>query len=409
MDQVDHPALPPDSPLMTMTNSFLNDGMLLLSMPGPRLPTRDPTYYINDGNSVLLVENTLFKVHRSVLTKDKSAFETMFQLSGETDSARSDSSMGATQEGESDDNPIRLQGDTADEFRALLWALYALPHELTIAMSGEADCVQLVNLVRITHKYQFRSIMNWALAALHHYYSRPGAFDDVLTTAATAPTVPGVPTLPHTGPATPGPSPSHPPTLVQITELAALCERADLLECTVARWKRLIGEGRDLALALATGERFNLRPVVGLAYHALMLRGKAYWDAERALTRAQRVRLLAGFYALTKLWEALPGQPPPLTHGARCTSQQRCTKAFGVLWRTVLETGTQVMPGLAREDLLGKIMLAESVMKAMVEREIPSQGFLDGIPHCRESALIATTMRMREIKDSLADYFSDDF
>ena len=61
-----------------------------------------------------------------MLTKDKSAFETMFQLSSETDSARSDSSMNAAQKGESDDNPIRLQGDTADEFRALLWALYAL-------------------------------------------------------------------------------------------------------------------------------------------------------------------------------------------------------------------------------------------------------------------------------------------
>ncbi len=44
---------------MTMTNSFLNDDMLLLSMPGP---SRDPSYYIHDGNSVLLVENTLFKV-----------------------------------------------------------------------------------------------------------------------------------------------------------------------------------------------------------------------------------------------------------------------------------------------------------------------------------------------------------
>ena len=61
MDQLHapQPPLPPDSPLMNMTNSFLNDGMLLLSMPGP---SRDPTYYIHDGNSVLLVENTLFKV-----------------------------------------------------------------------------------------------------------------------------------------------------------------------------------------------------------------------------------------------------------------------------------------------------------------------------------------------------------
>ena len=50
----------------------------------------------------------------------------MFQLSSETDSSRSESSVTLAMEGESDDNPIHLQGDTADEFRALLWSLYAL-------------------------------------------------------------------------------------------------------------------------------------------------------------------------------------------------------------------------------------------------------------------------------------------
>ena len=54
-----NPDLRADSPLMTMSNSFLGDGILSLSIPGPR---RDPVYYIPDGNSVLLVENTLFKV-----------------------------------------------------------------------------------------------------------------------------------------------------------------------------------------------------------------------------------------------------------------------------------------------------------------------------------------------------------
>ena len=276
-------------------------------------------------------------------------------------------------------------------------------------MSAEANCTQLANLVRITHKYQFRNIMTWALSALHAYYSRTGAFDDIMTTASSAPTPPlptHVPTLPHTGPGLPA---ARPPTLEQLTELAALCEHRDLLDATIARWKRLIGEGRDLVLAITIGERFNLRAVAGLAYHALMLRGKPAWDAERALSHAQRVRLLAGYYALCKLWDALPGQPPQITHTARCTSQQRCAKAWGTLWRTVLETGTSIMPGLAREDVLAKIMLAESMMKALVEREIPSQGFLDGMPHCRESALVATTMRMREIKDSLADCFVDDF
>ena len=285
------------------------------------------------------------------------------------------------------------------------------PHELTAAMSTEADSTQLANLVRITHKYQFRSIMSWGLSALHGYYSRPGAFDDILTTASCAPTPPHPlhrPTLPHTGHGLPVAS-SLPPTLEQITELAALCECADLLDVTLVRWRRLIGEGRDLALAVTVGERFNLRPVVGLAYHALMLRGKAAWDAERSLSRAQRVRLLAGYYALCKLSETLPAQPPPLTHSARCTTQQRCAKAWGVVWRMVFDLGLETKFGLMREDMLGKIMLAESMMKALLEQEIPSQGFLEDMPHCRKGALLATTMRMRELKDSLADYFSDDF
>jgi len=385
-----------DSPLMTMSNSFLGDGILSLSIPGP---SRDPTYYISDGNSVLLVENTLFKVHRSTLTKDKSAFETMFQLSSETDSSRSDSSMTVAQEGENDDNPIRLQGDTAEEFRALLWALYALPHELMLATGPDANCVQLVHLARISHKYQFRSIETWALGVLNSYFNlNPTAFD---TLPSSIP-----PTLPNPNNHTTEPST---PSLVQVTELAALCERADLLAMAVARWKRQIGEGKDLALAIGMGERFNLKPVLGLAYYHLMLKGRQHWDTESSLSREQRIRLLSGYYSLGKLWDVLSGQPPVITHSARCTSQQRCTKAWGALWKASLDTSSIIIPSLPREDVLTRLMLAEAMVKALVESQIPSQGFLEGIPHCKESALYATTMRVREIKDSLADYFSDEF
>lgn len=51
----------------------------------------------------------------------------MFSLDSDLRSSTSNnSSVTVGPEGESDDNPIRLQGDTADEFRSLLWALYAL-------------------------------------------------------------------------------------------------------------------------------------------------------------------------------------------------------------------------------------------------------------------------------------------
>lgn len=356
-------------------------------------------------------------MHRSTLTKDKSAFETMFQLSSETDSSRSDSSMTVTTEGEGDENPIRLQGDTADEFRALLWSLYALyvpllpsdhkrlkahdrPHELVVALTPEADCNQLVNLARITSKYQFRSLEAWALGALHTYFSRNGAFDDIPTSHE-----PNPPILP------PGfiPSPQL-PSLVQITELATLCERFDLLEVALVRWRHLVGEGRDLALAIDVGERFNLRPILGIAYHAMMLKGKAHWDTEAALTRDRRVRLLYGYYSLCKLWENLAGSPPVLTHSTRCTSQARCNKSFTMLWKLALENWTsQPMPVFQREDVLGRLMWTESMMKAFVKDDIRPEGLLDGVVYCKENVLSVMAFRFKEIKDNLADHFADDF
>ena len=65
-----------------------------------------------------------------MLVKDGSTFEDMFSLDlrsmviGVHD--LEGSSALAQQEGETDDNPICLEGDNVDEFRALLWSLYAL-------------------------------------------------------------------------------------------------------------------------------------------------------------------------------------------------------------------------------------------------------------------------------------------
>ncbi|KAI0802026.1 hypothetical protein BC629DRAFT_1284711 [Irpex lacteus] len=401
-----------------MTHSFLGESssILSLSMPGP---SRDPTYYISDGNSVFLVENTLFKVHRSTLMKDKSAFETMFQLSSETDSSRSDSSVTQSTEGDADENPIRLQGDTADEFRALLWSLYALPHELLTAVAPDdiVGFTQMYNLARITNKYQFRSLESWALTSIHNYLSRPGAFDKILTSHPTPQTPPSQPPIPIslTHPSTVSSHP--PPSLVQLTELSALCERLELLELTILRWRHLIGEGNsvDLALAIDVGERYNLRPIVGLAYHSMLLKGKPHWDSlalefPTLLTRERRVRLVCGYCSLCKLWESLPGNPPPLAHSAKCTSQARCNKGFAALWRVALESWTS-QPWLTfqREDVLGKVMWTESQMAAFVEGKLNPRGVLDDVYQCKESALAMMSMRFKEIKDNLADHFSDDF
>ncbi|KAF8843224.1 hypothetical protein BDN67DRAFT_964589 [Paxillus ammoniavirescens] len=371
-----------------LTSTFMHSGNVSPSTPKLQLqlsipiPSRDRVYYYFDGNTVLLVENTLFKVHRSALTKEKSIFESMFSLDSDlrsSSSSCSSSSVTVGPEGESDDNPIRLQGDTADEFRSLLWALYALPHEA--AMTAKGISLKLYNLARITHKYEFRATEGWALEKLKAIYTHPMHS--------------------HADHDAEGPS------LLELTELASLCEQRDILDAATARWKRRIEAGKDVALAIGMAERLNLRALLGLAYHTMLLQGREVWDADDLLTRVQRIRLLSGHYALGRLCERLPNEPPALQHNQRCTGgvQARCNQAWAGLWRSILDM-KQILP-LPYADVVGRLTLAESILKAVVERQIPTQGLLDGMAWCKENAIAATAGKLKEIQESLADYFTD--
>lgn len=251
-----------------------------------------------------------------------------------------------------------------------------------LALTPQANALQLFHLARITHKYQFRSVETWALNALTASYTR---------------------TLPAPDDAPAGPS------LVQLTELAALCEQRDLLDAAVARWKRLLRDGRDVALALGVAERLRIPGLLGPAYYAMLLKGRDAWEADALLTRAQRVRLLSGHYALGRLWERLPNEAPAMTHSTRCTGggTVRCNQTWGAMWKLVLDLGRQMPVSLQYVDVVGKMMLAESTVKALVSGEIPTQGLLDEMPHCRQNALVVTSAKVKEIQDGLAAYFVD--
>jgi hypothetical protein len=67
------------------------------------------------------------QVHRSMLVKDKSTFDSMFSLESYTQNTELEETLASgNSEGESDENPIRLLGDRAEEFSALMWSLYSL-------------------------------------------------------------------------------------------------------------------------------------------------------------------------------------------------------------------------------------------------------------------------------------------
>ncbi|KAK7692000.1 hypothetical protein QCA50_005405 [Cerrena zonata] len=78
--------------------------------------TRHEDYYFDDGNLVLRIENTLFRVFRSTFIRHSSTFSDLFDLPPPSQSKEV--------EGTTDYNPIILSGISVVDFERLLWVLY---------------------------------------------------------------------------------------------------------------------------------------------------------------------------------------------------------------------------------------------------------------------------------------------
>ena len=338
-----------------------------------------------------------------MLAKDRSTFDCMFGLEAHTMGIDIDDQEDSTTrvqitEGETDDNPIHLHGDTVDEFRALLWSLYALyvltvlrlclinilfrPSEILMAMTVKANEPQLIHLARIAHKYQFKSIETWALQTLASHYSASSVSPSIQITT-------------------------------QLTELGVLCDCSELLNAAISKWKRLIGEGQAISSAIVIAERLNLRSLLGLAYHTMMLKGRDVWDSDPHLTRSHRIRLLSGYYTISQIGSDLASTPPRLKHDNTCHRRHTCKAGWAFLWKTINTSknglGNQVVK-LPNADIVGRMMLAKSVLEALLDGAVPLEGLADDInDKCLKSAVKATQSRMWEIQEGLVEWFSDVF
>ncbi|KAH8104639.1 hypothetical protein BXZ70DRAFT_1005153 [Cristinia sonorae] len=152
--------------------------------------TRDKDYYFEDADCVVRVGGTLFKVHRFLLGRDASAFQDMFAMPPDAAST----SGGAPREGSNDAHPIVLYGETEDEFRVLLSALYALPSDLQQYATSHSNVSRLVTISYLTNKYHFTSTSQWAISTLYQvlvqYSTPPVATVGSPATSPTSPTHP---------------------------------------------------------------------------------------------------------------------------------------------------------------------------------------------------------------------------
>ncbi|KAF9563702.1 hypothetical protein CPC08DRAFT_686233 [Agrocybe pediades] len=392
---------------------------------------RDDDYYFEDGSCVLLVGDTLFNVHRTMLSRDSSSFSTLFSLPQGTRMA----------EGGSDDNPIVLSGDSPEEFRDFLWALYALPPDLMVANSARANLGQLINVAHISNKYAFKSLEMWALDAIHDFVNRKPSpiFIGFL-----------LPATHLSAPASESGTPPKPPTqaetshlLTQLIRLAQLCSHDRLMTSMISLLRQLMSSNvRYAYLAMTLSDELNLRALKGQAYMEVMRRGTVVRkvrgegvcgpgslgsqrnrsssslmhttsvddeseeseggvDASGRLlvTRAQQLRLLAGYYRLTSLWDRLRLPPPSFEHSPSCGAtwhQQGCTQAWLEFWKEKTRSDSVMSLGLA--DVLGRLRL--------VQKDFERWGSATYMHHdCRAGAKKAIVEIIAKVEESLPDYF----
>lgn len=338
----------------------------------------DSDYYIPEGNTIVRVEDTLFKVHRYLLARDGSAFEGMFALDNVLIPGTSDG-----KEGDSDQHPIILHGDTPDEFRALLWSLYALPAEVFQMPNTQSEVFRFIRLARIAHKYTFRSTENWAL--------------HVLTVCQTN----DMPPVNST------------PILTQLTEVAVLCNHEELHEAVEPMWADLLftGQTEDIVSAMTVADKLNLRPLLGLAYYLMMLKGREEWSVSPKLTREQRIRLFSGYYNISRACEALPTTSPSLVHHPSCFMNGRCGEAWQSLWTTMIlkmmSDGNSALR-IQSVDLLRKLHLANHLLEKLLSGETPSDPLFSTSninKNCLRNALKSSEEKVNEVLYGLADCF----
>ncbi|KZV90199.1 hypothetical protein EXIGLDRAFT_837971 [Exidia glandulosa HHB12029] len=114
--------------------------------PAPMTPERHEALWYGDGNVVLQAENTLYNVHRSVLSRESKLFEDMFALGQQN-----------AQNGEegTSTSPIPMLDVPAEAFANLLLILYRpWGSKLIASLSDE----QFVGILRVAHRLLFEEI-----------------------------------------------------------------------------------------------------------------------------------------------------------------------------------------------------------------------------------------------------------
>ncbi|KAJ7740202.1 hypothetical protein DFH07DRAFT_892016 [Mycena maculata] len=268
----------------------------------------------------------------------------------------------------------------ANEFRALLWALYASPEERAAQPREHEDFDRLLLISAIAHQFRCPALTAWSNAALLRTVLHDAAFIASCSSA-----------------------------LFKRTLDTATRTRHDALrDAAVAQWAaRLVRGDAPCVPAILAADAHELAGLRGVAYYYHIQgmlaqqthtteRGATQFHTDPRLSNAQVMRLLSGYWSLVSLWERLRRTPPKFAC-ATGGCNGGCATAWSERWRAA--AAAERVNALSSASVLSLLAAMRDQLGADHEpaRSMP--------PQCRLAALDAVKKQASNLEDGLADHF----
>ncbi|KAF7309198.1 BTB domain-containing protein [Mycena kentingensis (nom. inval.)] len=125
--------------------------------PAPA-PVRHSRFYVSNVNVTLQVENTLFQIPKSCLQQYSEIFAHLFEV------PQLEAKGGSTIQGQSDENPIRLEGVTVVEFESLLKVIF--PIKASENAQDDLSNEDWVAILKLATMWRFLEIRQTAIRVL---------------------------------------------------------------------------------------------------------------------------------------------------------------------------------------------------------------------------------------------------
>ncbi|KAF4617362.1 hypothetical protein D9613_006153 [Agrocybe pediades] len=334
----------------------------------------DSKYYINEEESgfcIFRAENTLFKVHKCFLVRESSAFDDMLRLP----------TIPGNYEGMSDDAAIPLS-DRVAEFRDLLWALYAVPTQLSQAIGTDSPSLERVlNVAHLANKYGMVAYETWGLERLLE-----------LTQVGVLKTAP-------------------PDLCARALNIAALCDYETLLEAIIRKLTpRLLWSDMDYQPILRVAQDRGLTKVLGVIYYKELINLEREWEEGKKESQhyhytfpsgwadEKQRRFIAAHHSMVNLWKSIRAAPPCFAdHG--CEAHSECLATWTELWSRAASSSHTA--NHAKSDVLGRLKSMMIILKKSLTELHPIN------LECSLTALESITYLRDDITANLMEHFQD--